>query len=294
MPFITRFWTLAVTLVLFILLEYSTAAQSQSATLTEILPTKSSTSIHLLLGNPSDATENPTNPDNYLIIKPQYTLSYNNSKGIPNWVSWNLSQSWLGDAPRQNDFRPDRELPQDFYKVTPKDYTGSGFDRGHMISSEDRGANIVDNSSTFLMDNVLPQSPDNNRGPWVQLETYCRGLVKQGKELFIIAGGAGIGGNGENGALTTLANGKVTVPAATWKVVVVLDQPDLGLDSINNNTRVISVVVPNSQGIKSQNWKSFRKSVDEIETLTGYNLLSNVPQEIQAVIEAKVVDTPPP
>ncbi len=288
MTLITRFWTVAITLLLVILLGYTTVAQSPSSTVTELIPTKPSTSVHLLLGNPSNATETAANLDNYLISKPQYALSYNNSKGIPNWVSWNLSQSWLGDAPRQNNFRPDLELPKGFYKVTPKDYTGSGFDRGHMISSEDRGANIADNSSTFLMDNIIPQSPDNNRGPWVQLETYSRNLIKQGKELYIIAGGAGVGGTGENGAMNTLANGKVTVPASTWKVIAVLDQPDLGIKGISKSTRLISVVVPNSQGIKSQNWKTFRKSVDEVETLTGYDLLSNVPQEIQAVIEAKV------
>ncbi|AFY33958.1 DNA/RNA non-specific endonuclease [Calothrix sp. PCC 7507] len=288
MPLIARFWTVAIALLLVIFLGYTTVAQSPSSTVTELIPTKLSTSVHLLLGNPSNASENTADLDNYLITKPQYALSYNNSKGIANWVSWNLSQSWLGDAPRQNDFRPDRELPKGVYKVTPKDYTGSGFDRGHMISSEDRGANIADNSSTFLMDNIVPQSPDNNRGPWVQLETYSRNLIKQGKELYIIAGGAGVGGTGENGAMTTLANGKVTVPASTWKVVVVLDQPDLGIKGISNSTRVISVVVPNSQGIKSQNWKTFRKSVDEVETLTGYDLLSNVPEEIQAVIEGKV------
>jgi endonuclease G len=82
-------------------------------------------SVHLALGNPSNAD---TDPNNYLMIKPQYALSYNNSKGIPNWVSWQLNKSWLGSVDRKNDFRPDTELPASWYQVRPSDYTGGGYD----------------------------------------------------------------------------------------------------------------------------------------------------------------------
>jgi endonuclease G len=50
-------------------------------------------SVHLLLGNPSQATTNINNPDNDLMIKPQYVLSYNRSNGTPNWVSWQLNRA---------------------------------------------------------------------------------------------------------------------------------------------------------------------------------------------------------
>jgi endonuclease G, mitochondrial len=122
--------------------------------------------VNLTMGNPSKATPDPKNAENYLILRPQYALSYSRTRAIPNWASWQLSQSWLGSAKRQNDFRPDPDLPSDWYHVTTKDYTGSGFDRGHMVNSEDRGGTKEDNSSTFLMTNILPQAPDNNQGAW--------------------------------------------------------------------------------------------------------------------------------
>ena len=53
---------------------------------------------HLALGNPSNATENDA--DNYLMAKPFFALSYNNSKGTPNWVSWHLTYTDLGSATR--------------------------------------------------------------------------------------------------------------------------------------------------------------------------------------------------
>lgn len=57
-------------------------------------------SKHLLMGNPSEARYTPENPDayanNYLLEKPQYALSYNNSTKGANWVSYQLNNSWLG------------------------------------------------------------------------------------------------------------------------------------------------------------------------------------------------------
>src|SRR5258707_53869 len=52
------------------------------------LPAVPIDSPHLLLGNPSGATPDPANENNYLMPKPYYALSYNNSAGTPNWVSW--------------------------------------------------------------------------------------------------------------------------------------------------------------------------------------------------------------
>lgn len=48
-------------------------------------------SVHLLMGNPSDATESVDNPTNHLMIKPQYALSYSRDRNIANWASWQLN-----------------------------------------------------------------------------------------------------------------------------------------------------------------------------------------------------------
>ncbi len=84
------------------------------------------------MGNPSGATTSVSNPDNYLMIKPQYALSYNRSKGTANWVSWELNSSWLGHMDRQNDFRPDETLPPGWERVSKSVYSRSGYDKGHI------------------------------------------------------------------------------------------------------------------------------------------------------------------
>lgn len=241
---------------------------------------------NLILGNPSLAVARSSSPDNYLISKPQYVLSYNRDKGIANWVSWQLNADWLGELPRIP-FETDTSLPDGWYRVSTDDYTGSGFDRGHLVPAADRDRTAADSKAVFLMTNILPQAPDNNRGPWEQLESYCRALVRQGKELYIIAGGAGSGGTGDKGKRSVIGRGKVAVPEWTWKVVVVFDRVGLGLTDITEKTRVIAVKMPNIQGIKERDWRDFTTTVDDIEKLTGYDLLSNVAPAIQTILEAK-------
>ena len=64
-------------------------------------PTGLESSVHLALGNPSGATNDLRQSDNYLLQKPQYALSYNNAAGTPNWVAWRLGIiADIGPAPR--------------------------------------------------------------------------------------------------------------------------------------------------------------------------------------------------
>jgi endonuclease G len=236
-------------------------------------------SEHLTMGNPSNAVTNLAQPDNYLMEKPQYSMSYNRDNGESNWVSWHLDASWLGSAPRQNDFRADTTLPTGWYQVQATDYSGSGFDRGHMCPSADRTITITANSATFLMTNMIPQLPANNQGVWANLESYCRTLVSQGNELYIVSGGQGL--------QYFIANGHVAVPANTWKVIIVLPVGSNDVSRVTATTRTIAVVIPNSGSIGTD-WKAYRVSVDQVEAITGFDFFSNVPTPIQNVIEANV------
>ncbi len=246
--------------------------------------------LNIMLGNPSAAKPDISNENNYLIILPQYALSYNRSKGIPNWVSWHLNEDWLGNADRQDDFRVYNDLPEGWYRVTPTDYdfAGNGFDRGHSCPSADRTLTDIDNSATFFMINIFPQAPVHNQEMWRQLEEYCRNLVYEGNELYIISGNYGIGGTGNKGYREKLASGKITVPRNLWKVIVVLPDGEDDLERIDENTRIIAIDVENKNSLGTMHWSNYRVSINEIEAATGYDLLSELPNSIEAVIEATV------
>ncbi len=250
--------------------------------------------VDMLMGNPSQADTDPAHKDNYLMNKAYFALSYNDSKGTPNWVSWRLDNRYLGDFPHLQHFATDKTLPEGFTGITHEDYTGSGFDRGHMCPHADRSSDETVNKSTFVMTNIVPQSKQNNRGAWEQLEMYCRHLVeKEGKKLYIIAGPVGVGGEGLKGRTEKIADDKVTVPDHTWKVIMALDavNDDDDIPRVNENTRLIAVSIPNDHKVDEDNWWQYRQSVKDIEQLTGLTFFDNVPAEVIEPLKAKTDDS---
>ncbi|PSL45601.1 endonuclease G [Chitinophaga niastensis] len=242
---------------------------------------------NLLLGNPSNASSSIVLINNYLMDKTYFKLSYSRDKGEPNWVSWHIGASDLGSNSRSNNFRADNTLPAGWYQVSQTSYTGSGFDRGHNCPSGDRTADATANSTTFLMTNMIPQAPNNNRNLWANLENYIRTLVTAGNEVYVVMGSYGSGGTGSNGSAGTIDNGNVNVPSNIWKVVVVIPNGNNDLSRITTTTRVIAVNTPNDNSV-SADWKSYLTSVNNIESATNYTLLSNVPANIASVLKSKV------
>jgi endonuclease G len=242
---------------------------------------------NLLMGNPSNATTSVVLITNYLMDKTYYTSSYNSTRGTPNWVSWHITSSDIGSTDRQDDFRADVTLPSGWYEVGATSYSGSGFDRGHNCPSGDRTSSVSANSATFLMDNMIPQAPVNNQQTWANMETYVRTLVSAGNEVYVVMGSYGTGGTGSNGAANTIDGGHVTVPSNIWKVVVVLPNGNGDLARVTTSTRVIAVNTPNINTTNSD-WKTYRTTVNAIETATGYDILSALPASVQSVVEATV------
>jgi endonuclease G, mitochondrial len=239
-------------------------------------------SVHTTLGLPGPVST--TDATQYLSVKEGYVVSYNGSRKVPNWVSWELNESYLGNTSRTDDFRADDTLPAWVEQASLADYSASGYDRGHMCPSADRSDSTAANSETFYLTNMVPQSGDANSGPWARLETYSRKQATSGKELFIVAGGV-FGPDPE-----TIGAG-VWVPDETFKVVVVLNAPGDDAADVSAATRVIAVLMPNRDAdVWSTDWRDYRVDVRTIETLTGFDFLSDVSVAVQDVVETRVDD----
>lgn len=254
----------------------------------------------LYFGNPSDATDDKiTKECNFLLEKKGYTVSYNNNTLCPNWVAWHLSKDDLGEATRSDKFVPDKTLPQNWYAVKKNDYQfpAYGFDRGHVCPSADRTSSNEVNQETFLMTNMIPQSPDCNRIVWKDLEIYERELVLQGNELYIFAGGYGSGGIGNRGYFEKIIinpkndndeNKRYTlnVPEFCWKIILVLSEGDDDLNRIDKNTKIICVCMPNQMGIqKTGSWEQFECSVNFIEEITHFDFFELLDDELEEFLE---------
>lgn len=105
----------------------------------------------------------------------------NNLKGWnrQNWrskegVSWN-GKTWKGDP-----FQIDPEIPA---KLQPsiKEFGSSGFQRGHIVASEDRICSKDVNGQTFYMTNMQPQIGEFNTGIWEKMEEKIRSFLTYNK-----------------------------------------------------------------------------------------------------------------
>jgi len=95
----------------------------------------------------------------------------------------------LDEVERLNNFRPDYRVPQRF-RANLSDYSGTGYDRGHLVASANLNDEHIQNSETFLLSNMAPQKPALNRQIWRQLEEAVRGLDARPKvlETYVISG----------------------------------------------------------------------------------------------------------
>jgi DNA/RNA endonuclease G (NUC1) len=191
----------------------------------------------------------------------------------------------------------------------------SGYSKGHMATRSHRNRTEQDYFSTFLSSDILPQplnTPNGDR--WSKLEEYLRSIADQGKEIYIVSGRDGKAPDTLNGGdlwLPSNTNQRLSVPNSVWKVVLILDRPGTGIAEVNQSTLAFGIHLPNtlvSDPITGKlvgqdpdfNWDQDFPSlidgvqyglfnIDEIESRTGYDFFSNIPEDIQNKIESKSV-----
>ena len=240
--------------------------------------------LQMQLGNPSNATADTNNHDHYLIQRSIEALDYNDNRGQANWASWDLTSADANNAVvRQDTFAADTNLPAGFYQVAANEYSGSGYDRGHLCPSADRTDSTNHNDLTFLMSNMMPQAPDNNRIVWATFENDCRTLADAGNEVLIICGPSGFGTN----HLSSTTH--VLIASNTWKIAVVVPLGGgTALSRITTTTnRVIAIRIPNTNGVSSA-WTNYITSARQIELETGLNFFTALPGTIASAFRAKL------
>lgn len=266
----------------------ATAADGTTNTLS--LPTRvgvpSTTAIYegnAEFGEPADADVS----DDFIIRRREFTSSFNRVKNTPNWVSYNLEATHFGAEDRCDCFTYDPQLPASFFRYTTNDYTGSGaiagfgIDRGHLARSFDRTSSSADNAASFLFTNIIPQAADQNQGPWATLENVLGDRARvDNREVYIVAGVAGNAGTLKN-------EGRIVIPAFTWKVAVILPR-NARLADVRRaaDLEIVSVVMPNVAGIRNVDWNTYRVTVDSVERLSGYDLLALLPDQIENAVES--------
>lgn len=91
-------------------------------------------------------------------------------------------------------YKPSSRVKRD--NLTFRDYNGlphfnyyrSGYDRGHLVAAADRAGSLAEMEQTFYFVNVLPQTPQLNRGRWKDYESLIRKMAAT-DSLLVVCGG---------------------------------------------------------------------------------------------------------
>ncbi|MBR2161096.1 MAG: DNA/RNA non-specific endonuclease, partial [Bacteroidaceae bacterium] len=110
-----------------------------------------------------------------IMQRTNYTVSFNTKWNIPNWVAWDITKEEVNnDRYQRNDFfvsDPDIAVTK---AVAYEDYSGSGYDRGHMCPAGDNHFDATAMDECFYMTNICPQNHELNKESWNDLEMACR------------------------------------------------------------------------------------------------------------------------
>ena len=213
-----------------------------------------------------------------LLYREAYVLLHDNSKKIPLWVSYHLTEKHLqGIQKRVDRFKPDPDLLEG-ERAELSDYKGSGYDRGHMAPAGDMKRSYKVMVESFYLSNMCPQTPGLNRGLWKTLEEKIRDFTRTKSEVWIMCGPI-FGDLDEDGIedyLDRIGLNQVWVPTDFYKIVV--------FDNVHKGINATAFIMPNKK--LSGKLLSYVVTIDSVESLTGIDFLNNLPDSIEEKIES--------
>lgn len=220
---------------------------------------------HTVWGAPQITQEG----NNQYLCRQGYAVNYNYATKVAYYVVEVIRpENLVRNAARKDDFREDTEVPAQF-RATLKDYVGSGLDRGHMAPAADFMNSVEMMSQSFLLTNMMPQNPGNNRGIWKYTEEMTRFYAqKYNTPMYVITGtifdkSSPVFGN------------NVRVPSYLYKIVI---DP--------KNVRSIAFLYPN-QKLDPKTIESYVVSIAQIEAYTGINFSPAIPPQFAPMESVK-------
>lgn len=228
--------------------------------------------VSKLVAQPSVWCQPKSQCGDQILLHTGFSLKYNSQHKIADWVAYDLvPEKRKTIAGRTDNFRPDPGIcPSE--SAQQKDYSKSGYDRGHLAPAADMAWSKEAMSESFYFSNMAPQIPSFNRGIWKVLEDKVRKWSKTYDTLLVVAGPI------LHDSLPGIGPNRVSIPQHFFKAVVVYT---------NKKKTGIAFVIPNQgSGLPVMN---FSMTIDSLEALINYNLFGCIPEQEQAEIEKKVI-----
>ena len=159
-------------------------------------------------------------PQDVIINHLAYTLSYNTTYNIANWVAYELTaEETVATVKRDDHFAADPLLHSN--TVSNTDYKGSGYDKGHLAPSADMCYSSQSMIESFYLTNMSPQDPSFNRGIWSRMEKQVRQWAVDDTKIYVVTGTILSKG------LPTIGYNKISVPLFFYKVILDYTEPEI-------------------------------------------------------------------
>ena len=208
-----------------------------------------------------------TSPNDIIITHIAYSLLYNEKYEQATWVAYELTKEKTKKLfNRTNKFMPDPKVSTG--TANDNDYSGSGYDKGHLAPAADMGWSSTSMEESFYYSNMSPQIPGFNRGIWKKLEELVRSWAVENDAVYIVTGPVLSTG------LQTIGANKVAVPSYFYKVILDYTEPSI---------KGIGFIIPNKAS--SEQLQHFAVSIDSVEKFTGINFFPSLPDEQEKTIE---------
>ena len=226
-------------------------------------------SVGYALSNPVVNTEE----NNLVLLENKFdTVLFNKETNCAEWVKWKIT---VDRKAKENVKRKNYPFTADdtkllTSKVTPDDYTGQGYDRGHLNPAADNEHSRVAMKDCMEMTNIIPQTPQLNRGPWKTLEESCRKWSKNyGTTIYVVAGPV----YSDSAEVNLIGvKRKILVPDKCFKAVLI------------GNFKAFGYIMENSRN-PVKDIQKCKVSVDSIENLTGYDFFEWLPDSLENELE---------
>ena len=194
-----------------------------------------------------------------IVFHTGHTLSYDKEHLLPYWVAYELKDNELeGNAVRAGSFLPDPspEL-SGFILAQHKDYTNSGWVRGHMVPAGDLKYSQKAMDESFFTTNICPMNKNFNEGDWKRLEEKIRSWARKYHTVYVITGPLII-----DDKYGYVGKSQIAVPNAFWKAILV-----------NDGDRYYSIAfLMYNEPSKKRKLKEYAITVSELETFIDRKL----------------------
>ena len=201
-----------------------------------------------------------------------FTVSYNHSTLVPNWVAYELTAEELegGYHTQSSNFSRDPNLRG--RQASREDYSHSGWDKGHMAPKADLRWSEKAYWQSHYFPNICPQNHQLNGGDWNSLEKAVRRWAKEYGRVWIVCGPIF-----DSCRYGTIGDSMVQVPDAFFKALLIPK---------GEGYYGVAYIMPNEG--RHHPLSHYACTIDQLEECIHRDLFPALPDDVEDEVEGRL------